>query len=103
MSKAILFERQEAKVSVGDGRERTVRLQWNVVHPPGVPLGIAVSADGIHTVGGTPAFDSQKEEQAWRWQVDMAIVAQRYIKQGTVVPPDESLLSLASSLKDPEP
>lgn len=105
-NRAIIFERSEAKSPAGDrenpARKCTTQVNWAVVHPPGTGISIIVSKGGIDTIGGCPAFDNQKEESAWRFQTEMAIVALRFIKQGALVPADDQLASLVLSSREPE-
>lgn len=105
-TKAIIFERTEAQAPAEDlaspNRKRTTQVNWAVVHPPGTGLTLVVSKGGIDTIGGAPAFDSQREESVWRFQTEMAIVALRFIKQHALVPPDDQLAALVLSTRDPE-
>ncbi len=95
-SPALTFNRADESFKSG-GRTITTKVKWAVA---GVPLALVVSEKGVDVEGGAPAFDSQREEQAWRVQVDMAIVALRFIKQKTSVPPDTQLYALAQAVKE---
>lgn len=105
-TKAIVFSRTEAQAPAEDlgapARKRTTQVNWAVIFPEGTGLTLVVSKGGIDTIGGAPAFDSQREENAWRFQTEMAIVALRFIKQHALVPPDEQLAALVISTRDPD-
>jgi hypothetical protein len=95
-SPALTFNRADSSFR-SKGRTITTEVRWTVA---GVPLAIVVSKKGVDIEGGAPAFDTQREEQAWRVQVEMAIVALRFIKQDTVVPPDTQLYALSMAVRE---
>lgn len=101
MKSPIVFERKEGRTGKAGGHA-TLVIQWNVVQPAGTGLAIRVDSEGINILGGTPAFDTQAEEKAWSWQVDMATFALRFIRQVTAVPDDVALSAMVRSSKEPE-
>jgi hypothetical protein len=67
----------------------------------GLGLGFRVTATGIEVLGGTPAFDDEDEERAWKFQTDCCIILHQLIKQGAKSLPDESgLQGLATSMRE---
>lgn len=106
--KPIEFFRSEVKgkgVDPVTKKDRVVvtEVHWTVTKPEGVSLGIRVHKGGIDILGGVPAFDTKQEEQCWHRQIDMAVIAQRLLIQGSPsIPDDGALNALVLSTKDPE-
>lgn len=102
MRKPIEFKRQDQTVKAEHGGTRTAQVDWSVVHPEGCGLSIRVTEDGINVLGGQPAFDDQREENHWRFQIEMAIVALKLIQQKSLVSNDDMLAGLVVSMRQPE-